>query len=552
MSPHDTAGAGSHATPPAPGRVAVFTAWISGHKPECLALLGLLVCWSGFLHQLHFNWGSESYYSFGWFVLPMALWLARARWVDEGKSWGATPPGRGTWALVAIALLLALHLPFRVAVDVNPFWRLPLWGAGITLIAATGLLVVRLLGRRAGWSLAFPVIFLVTMLPWPSHVEGAMINSMTKLVVAANIELLRLFGLPAEAQGNVILLGSTAVGVDDACSGIRSLQTLGMLALFVGEFWRLTVVRRISLFAVAAVAALIFNVSRALALALCVFHGGDELYDSWHDPAGYISLGGSTGVLLLVAWRFGRKPVPLAPAAPARTAPPTARLSWAAAGVTATLCLTATAAPTLWFLQDTPDNRSKYDIAVQWPRSAPYSCSELTIDDRVREILGYDYAERLAIRTATTDEQAEIWHYGFDGGSGSKSIAAYIHSPTICMTANGAQLQGTHEQLNVDLGPFSLPFQHFTFRSAPATGGRPIQVFWCMWEGVTGEEFINPNDFRTVVMNSLKSGRRNLERSVILIGIHNQTAEAARRSVTRLVQRSVTPVVNGSQVSYLE
>jgi len=368
---------------------------------------------------------------------------------------------------------------------------------------------------------------------------------MTRWVVAANTEALRLMGLPAEAQGNIILLGGAAVGVDEACSGIRSLQTLGMLALFVGALWQLRVGHRVFLLLLAGAAALVFNFLRSFILALCVVKGGLATYEAWHDPAGYLSLAGSAGTLLFAAWK-------LAPAGSPRSAqktphqPGRPRATCLTAGSLAVCSCLTLLAPTIWFQSDATatGSPSRLDLVVNWQRPPSLSSSPLEISPRVRETLGYDFGERVSLSAPDTS-LTEAWYYGFHGGSGSKSIAAYIHEPTVCMTAAGARLLRQHAVLSVDLGPFALQFRHYTFAAAPSAGGGPLQVFWCLWEGDTSAP---ADDHRRALLDTLISRRRNLARSVILVGIHEASPAVARAALTRIA--SGLPA--GGEISYAD
>jgi hypothetical protein len=54
------------------------------------------------------------------------------------------------------------------------------------------------------------------------------------------VEVLGWLGIPAMAHGNVIEVATGMVGIDEACSGIRSFQSSLMISLFFGEFYALS------------------------------------------------------------------------------------------------------------------------------------------------------------------------------------------------------------------------------------------------------------------------------------------------------------------------
>src|SRR5438094_9120797 len=75
-----------------------------------------------------------------------------------------------------------------------------------------------------------------------------------------------LLGIPAQVQGNLIRVSNGLVGVNEACSGIRSLQTSLMIGLLCGELKRLSILRRAALVGGAVAIALVANFLRAVVL----------------------------------------------------------------------------------------------------------------------------------------------------------------------------------------------------------------------------------------------------------------------------------------------
>jgi hypothetical protein len=65
-----------------------------------------------------------------------------------------------------------------------------------------------------------------------------------ELATSVTVELLNLFHFPAVQHGNVIEVRTGFLGVDEACSGIRSLQATLMVSLFLGELYRASWIRR--------------------------------------------------------------------------------------------------------------------------------------------------------------------------------------------------------------------------------------------------------------------------------------------------------------------
>src|SRR5262249_13311468 len=106
------------------------------------------------------------------------------------------------------------------------------------------------------------------------------------------VEVVGWFGTPALLRGNIIEIGTGMVGIDDACSGIRSFQATLMISLFLGEWFRLTLRRRLLLAVGGCGLACLFNVARTSALVWIAAGKGVAAMSAWHDP---------TGVTILVA-----------------------------------------------------------------------------------------------------------------------------------------------------------------------------------------------------------------------------------------------------------
>ena len=84
-----------------------------------------------------------------------------------------------------------------------------------------------------------------------------MIQGLMRMVAHVAAETAMLLGIPAQVEGNLIRVSNGLVGVNEACSGIRSLQTSLMIGLLFGELKRLSVLRRVALVACAVGIALV-------------------------------------------------------------------------------------------------------------------------------------------------------------------------------------------------------------------------------------------------------------------------------------------------------
>jgi len=502
-----------------------------------IAAAGLGLAWLLLAAQMRFHWGGETYYNYGWAVPFLALFLLYRRGVQAPEP-DRQEPVVWLWSLaVCVALVVAL-VPFRGLAEVNPFWRKPVILQALMLVAATWVLAYGAGGRRTWYHYAFPVFFLLTMVPWPYQIEVVIIQALTGKVVAVTTEVLRFLGYPATIAGRIIQIGDQTVGVDEACSGIRSLQALGMVALFVGEYFMLTVVRRCALLVLTLAVVIVFNVARSLTLTLVVLSGGQEAYQKWHDPTGYVSFLASLLVLYFAAdllargrgarelesecetWR-DRLPLVPVPAA-----------SW----VLPLVALVGAALVEGWFRYHERHDPGR----VQWSLVLPEAAGEdevqiLEIPPTVENLLSYDYATRAWFRLPNL-KSADVYFYGYTGENRVASVSSYGHSPRICMEAAGARLRSEQAPLQIASGPLELPMRHFIF-DVPVQGGdfRTSHVFWCVWEN--NNMGIDPDELASLTFaNQLKQalrGRRDFSRQVILVAINGAVSVDAARATLR-------------------
>jgi exosortase len=128
--------------------------------------------------------------------------------------------------------------------------------------------------------------------------------------------LLNLIGVAAQRVGSLIHLPGGTVGIDEACSGIRSLQSTVMATLFIGHltlrrFWLQAI-----LFAAGILLAIVGNVGRSLFLSLMANAQGVSSLDRYHDTAGWSILLFTASGIALLAWALAKLESSLRPPKP--------------------------------------------------------------------------------------------------------------------------------------------------------------------------------------------------------------------------------------------
>jgi exosortase len=154
------------------------------------------------------------------FIVPIisgfVLWQRRHRL--------ATLPIEGSWR--GLPLLLA-GVAALIVGDVGAETFL----MRTSLIVVIAALVLLHLGSAFLRALAFPLGFLLFMVPMPAIFFYAMTSRLQKLAAETGASALDLLGVPILLDGNVIHLSRITLGVSEACSGIRSLITLVALGV---------------------------------------------------------------------------------------------------------------------------------------------------------------------------------------------------------------------------------------------------------------------------------------------------------------------------------
>src|SRR5262249_2346488 len=133
------------------------------------------------------------------------------------------------------------------------WWGLPvlLFGAALHLVGGRyyyeWVEIVALLPSLAGLCLclggvrllrcAWPaVVYLIFMVPLPYRLEVALSHPLQRLATLGSTYALQTLGVPAVAEGNIILLSETRIGVVEACNGLGMLVTFFALTTFVTFF----------------------------------------------------------------------------------------------------------------------------------------------------------------------------------------------------------------------------------------------------------------------------------------------------------------------------
>jgi len=222
----------------------------------CVLAAVVLWLYGGVLSSLAKQWASDDNYSHGFFVAPLAGFF-----VWERRRALAAAPFRPSWAGVGlIGLSLLVLLAGLLGAE--------LFLTRISLIGVLGGIILFIWGRSHFRILAFPLAFLLLMIPLPAIIFNQVAFPLQLLASRAGEAALTLAGIPVLREGNVLQLPTRTLEVAEACSGIRSLVSLLTLAIVLGYFTERRVFARVLIALAAVPIAIVANAARVAGTGL--------------------------------------------------------------------------------------------------------------------------------------------------------------------------------------------------------------------------------------------------------------------------------------------
>ncbi len=480
-----------------------------------LSLSPVLLCFALAIWQMRYDWTYDETYNYGWVVTPLMAYLFSVRWRDRPAPRPLPLAQRGLWAWVTIALLLPMIWLIREA---NPEWRLV--GLGLAMLAmAASFCWIRELGGPI-WMRHFAgaILFFAVSVPWPSQLERTTADFLMPVNASAALEVLQLLGVPATRAGNLIQLpGGGILGVEEACSGVRSLQATLMMALFLGELHRLRWLHRGALLLIGVVVALITNASRTIWLSTIGAKAGLSATHQWHDRAGLIVLGINSGLLLLLATVLEKKfPRRSAPAPALEALRGFARRythgpAWCLAAGLLMFPVTA-----YWYGRNELKNPETWTLTP--PQEAPgYAVSY--INDLTTKMLRYTKGWSAKWQT---DNQRPLHGFYLEWEKGkSPPDNMNVHTPGGCLINLGIEQMEEYPPMVLNVKGHDMPIRFLRFRDR----NRPLFLAYFVAENKVLGEAADVGSFDFSYWKRLRSvvaGRRNPGQRLIEIGLWDE------------------------------
>ena len=483
-----------------------------------------------FFNELRGEWEVNPQYNYGYVVPLLGIMLIWRRWQERPS---ASSGSSALVGFVAFSLLLFL-LPLRLILEANPEWRLAYWAHGFLILLLSGCL----LHRAGGWNwvkfFAPPLAFMLVAIPWPMELEQAVTQNLMRFVAGLTVEVAGWLGIPAIQHGNLIEVGNGVVGINEACSGVRSLQSALMLSLFLGEMHLFSAWRRIVLVGLSLVCVLFANLARTSFLTWAAANHGLHQMETWHDTAGILVM------VIVLPSLFGlahlMKPkVARALAGPAGVASALHAIPrWVVIGSLVWIGITEVATE-VWYRTHEGDLMFNSRWTVAWPAQDAHF-KKTAVPEESLAILRCSNSDS----AAWEDNQGNQWSGFFLRWNAGKNSAqlAKGHRPDICFPAAGAKLLEDLGQVNVSAKGIEIPFKYQTFESGP----RVLHVFYCLWSDRTSpkEQPLVENGTQASRLRAVLAGKRNLGQQVLEVVI---SGPETRDTAVSLFQQQLSHII---------
>jgi len=234
-----------------------------------LKILLLILLWAALFApicpEMISEWSEHSDNSHGFVVPIMAGYFALER-VKKSKS---VTVSSSWWGCLALFLSLGLYLLNYAGGLAFP--------ARIAMVLSLFGLIWCTLGSETIRGLAFPVLFLLFMIPVPYSLLGMVSAPLQLVATKISANLIGACSIPVFREGNILYFVGTQLEVAEACSGIRSIMSLSMLAFAFAYMSRAGWKSRITLILSAIPIAMVANIVRIAGTGVLAHFYGDNV-----------------------------------------------------------------------------------------------------------------------------------------------------------------------------------------------------------------------------------------------------------------------------------
>jgi exosortase B len=227
-------------------------------------------------------------------MLLLTLWLAHQRWSKLMSLAGTVMPWERLLGLPLVLLGLLMYV-FGRSQSHNGL------DAGSQIPLFAGLLLLHG-GLKALKVMAFPLAFLITVVPLPGSLVAALTGPLKSAVSVVAEHILHLFNYPIGRSGVTLVIGQYKLLVADACAGLNSIFALEAVGIFyLSIMQHQSRARNILLAILILPISFVSNVLRVIVLVLVTYYFGDEVGQGFvHDFAGIFLMMVATALTIAV------------------------------------------------------------------------------------------------------------------------------------------------------------------------------------------------------------------------------------------------------------
>jgi exosortase len=274
--------------------------------PRLLALVAAVgtfaALYAPVFRRLWQDWANDDNYSHGFLIIPLAayfVWERRERLMTE--------PRPTIWGLAILIVGLCVLLAGLLGAE--------LFLTRISLLIVLAGSIAFVLGWATLRGLAFPLAFMLLMIPIPSILFNQVAFPLQLFASQAGAAALAALSIPVLREGNVIVLAHTSLDVAEACSGIRSLISLLTLGILYGYFTDRRPGVRVAIALLTVPIAIVANAGRVAGTGIAAhYYGPEAAVGFFHTFSGWLVFVVALALLFLLTRALVRAIPPPEPA----------------------------------------------------------------------------------------------------------------------------------------------------------------------------------------------------------------------------------------------
>ncbi len=244
---------------------------------SAVVLLLLIVMFLPTFRWMNERFGElDSFYAHGYlipFICGFLVWQRREVLLNE--PWKTDL--RGFFILLSGVVLHLAGLLFEVH-----------FLSGLALVIVITGLVLFNLGRKISRLVAFPLFFMLFMVPLPAVITLG-VSFRLKLIAAEIAGYAAGLFIPLKTAGSLIFLPNGVLTVGAPCSGLKSIITLSALSLLFAYLTEFTLREKALFFLLSLPLAFLANVIRIILLIIVFYvYGSEAALGKFHDFSGFL------------------------------------------------------------------------------------------------------------------------------------------------------------------------------------------------------------------------------------------------------------------------